>query len=74
MNEKEYRETVIKMRDHQDAWFRLHKQSDLYEARRLEKLIDNENKRWLDAVSVRRLTDTPEQRFLFKEDGNDEKS
>ena len=74
MDEKEYRETVIKMRSHQDAWFRKHIPSDLHEARRLEKLIDQENKRWLDAGSVRRLTDAPEQGYLFKEDGNEEQS
>lgn len=48
MDEKQYRETVIKMRTHQDGWFRQHKQSDLIEARRLERIIDAENRRWLD--------------------------
>ena len=46
MDEKEYRELVIKLRSHQDAWFRLHKPSDLHEAKRLEKLLDAENRRW----------------------------
>ncbi len=48
MNEQEYRETVIKMRMHQEGWFRRHSQSDLIEAKRLEKIIDAENRRWLD--------------------------
>lgn len=33
---------VWKMRRHQNAWFRLHKPSDLYEAKRFEKLVDDE--------------------------------
>ena len=33
---------VWKMRRHQSAWFRLHKQSDLYEAKRFERLVDDE--------------------------------
>jgi len=59
MTDEEYRQTVIKMRAHQDAWFREHRQSDLIEARTLERLIDKENKRWLDEHSVQRPTDEP---------------
>ncbi len=33
---------VWKMRRHQSAWFRLHKQSDLYEAKKYEKMVDDE--------------------------------
>lgn len=59
MNEQEYRQAVIKMRTHQDAWFRLHQRSDLIEAKRLEKLIDAENKLWLDALKEQRPTSNP---------------
>lgn len=31
---------VWRMRRHQDAWFRLHKQSDLIEAKQLERQVD----------------------------------
>lgn len=65
MNEQEYRETVIKMRTHQDNWFRLHKQSDLIEAKRLEKLVDIENRRWLDLPKKVRPTEV--QANLFQE-------
>ena len=65
MNEQQYRETVIKMRTHQDDWFRLHKQSDLYEAKRLEKLVDAENRRWLDLCQKVRPTEA--QANLFQE-------
>lgn len=65
MDEETYRKTVIQMRERQNAWFRHHKPGDLYEARRLEKLIDQENKRWLDDVSVRRPTDEPRQDQLI---------
>jgi hypothetical protein len=34
--------TVWKMRRHQRAWFRLHKQSDLIEAKKFEKQVDAE--------------------------------
>ncbi len=69
MNEQQYRETVIKMRTHQDAWFRLHKQSDLYEAKRLEKLVDTENQRWLDLLKKVRPTEV--QANLFQENSNE---
>lgn len=59
MNEQEYRQAVIKMRAHQDAWFRLHQHSDLIEAKRLEKLVDAENKRWLDTPKEQRPTSSP---------------
>lgn len=31
---------VWRMRRHQDAWFRLHKQSDLIQAKQLERQVD----------------------------------
>ncbi len=65
MNEQEYRETVIKMRTHQDAWFRFHRQSDLIEAKRLEKIVDAENRRWLDLPKEVRPTEV--QANLFQE-------
>ena len=46
MNEDEYRNAVIKMRKHQDDYFRFHQRNDLIEAKRLEKQIDAENERW----------------------------
>lgn len=57
MNEQEYRETVIKLRAHQEGWFRKHIQSDLIEARRLERIIDAENQRWLDLSKEVRPTE-----------------
>lgn len=65
MNEQEYRETVIKMRSHQEGWFRQHRQSDLIEARRLERLVDAENRRWLDLPKEVRPTEV--QANLFQE-------
>ena len=67
---------VWKMRRHQDAWFRLHKQSDLYEAKRLERAVDGElSKRLvfengkptgLDLPDDERPTETPKQTTLFE--------
>jgi len=87
MNEKTYRETVTRMRAHQDAWFREHKPSDLYEAKRLEKLVDAENRRWLDSLKeVRPTGPTPtlpilddhqsgegarQQNLFMEDDGNE---
>ncbi len=65
MDEQAYRQNVIKMRTHQDAWFRLHTRSDLIEARRLEKIIDAENRRWLDLSKEVRPTEV--QANLFQE-------
>ncbi len=65
MEEKEYRETVIKMRTHQEGWFRRHGQSDLIEARRLGRLVDAENRRWLDLSKKVRPTEV--QVNLFQE-------
>ncbi len=61
MDDNEYRRTVIKMRRHQDAWFRHHGRDDLISARQLEKTIDDENRRWLDTQKVVRPTAAPEQ-------------
>lgn len=63
MNEDEYRRTVIRMRAAADAWYRLHKQSALIEAKRLEKIIDMENRRWLDEQASTAAT-AKEQRQL----------
>ena len=32
---------VWRMRRHQNAWFRLHKQSDLFEAKKFERQVDD---------------------------------
>ena len=72
MDDEEYRRTVIKMRAHADAWFRKHTQSDLIEARRLERIIDKENKRWLDEHAVQKPASEPTQANLFTENDNDE--
>ncbi len=63
MTEREYRETVTRMRTHQDNWFRLHKHSDLIEAKRLEKLVDAENQRWLDLLKKVRPTEVQANLF-----------
>ena len=70
MDEKTYRTTVIKMRAHADGWFRKHNQSDLIDARKLERVIDAENKRWLDEQKEVRPTVEPTQANLFTGDGN----
>ncbi len=72
MEEKEYRETVIKMRTHQEGWFRRHSQSDLIEARRLERLVDAENRRWLDLSKKVRPTEV--QVNLFQENEHEAKT
>ena len=67
---------VWRMRRHQSAWFRLHKQSDLYEAKKFEKQVDDEIKRvavigdegptaLLDTVDDVRPTE-PKQTGLFE--------
>jgi hypothetical protein len=47
MDERTYRETVIKLLAVQHEYFRLRKQSDLIESKRLEKVLREENARWL---------------------------
>jgi len=74
---------VWKMRRHQDAWFRLHKPSDLYEAKKYEKLVDAGLKKYLifsdkgEPISLDTGADAspspqPTQANLFNlEDGNE---
>jgi hypothetical protein len=64
---------VWRMRFHQDAWFRLHKQSDLYEAKKYERMVDGwfrENVLFEKGAPVR-LIEKVEQVNLFTEDGDE---
>jgi hypothetical protein len=65
MDEQAYRKLVIKLRTHQDGWFRTHTPSDLIEAKKLEKVLDAENRRWLDEQKKVRPTAEPKQENLF---------
>ena len=56
---------VGKMRSHQIAWYRHHRQSDLIEAKRLEKEVDRALAEGLDAPNTERPTAT--QQILFTE-------
>lgn len=74
---------VWRMRRHQDAWFRLHKQSDLIDAKRLERAVDTELARRLvfengepvrlDGLGEVRPTYEARQDKLFTEDDNAKK-
>jgi hypothetical protein len=69
MDETQYRNAVIKMRMHQNAWFRLHKQSDLIEAKKLEHEIDVENGKWLIEQEKKKWPVNKPQETLFDGDG-----
>lgn len=79
MNDKEYRKTVIRLRTHQDGWFRFHNRADLIASKQLEKLIDNENKRWLEEEASSVMTEPEyqtqmelgEKRFPDESDAGD---
>lgn len=60
--------TVKKMRQHQIAYFREKKFSDLIEARELEKAVDRALKEGVKVVEELPLE--PAQANLFMEDGN----
>ena len=70
MNAQIFFNLVTRMRSHQIAWYRHHKQSDLIEAKRLEKDVDRALAEGLDAINTERPTVT--QQILFTEDGNEE--
>lgn len=64
MDEVNYRQTVTKMREYQDDWFRNHNASSLFEAKRLEKIVDAENRRWLDEQDRTTVATAREERQL----------
>ena len=66
--DQSFRLLVAKMRKAQVDYFTGgRKHSDLFDAKRLEKLVDEQIKIWLDQPAIQRPTDQPQQENLFTE-------